>query len=168
MLIALFSAIYVAYSYVSSATVGGVTHGLDTNLVRSALFVLLTALAMKFGASTLMGIICGAVFALAIPAPFPIYLLPAVFLYGLTYDLYMRVLGFSTHATKAKHVIMATIFSSAVMSIVALTALTWVGVLPTEGLVYIWSFGLLGDIVMGLIGSILGLRIAKYVIHGAV
>lgn len=167
MLTALFSAIYVAYSYVSSATIGGVTHGIDTNFVRSTLFVLLTALAMKFGPSTLMGFISGAVFTLAIPAPFPIYLLPAVFLYGLTYDLYMRLLGFSTHVTKAKHVIMATIFSSAVMSIVALTALTWVGVLPTAGLVYVWSFGLLGDIAMGLIGSVLGLRIVKYVIHEA-
>jgi len=165
MLTALFSTVYVAYGYVSSVTVGGITHGVDTFFVRSALFVLLAALTMKFGPSALMGVISGAVFTLVIPTPFPIYLLPAVFLYGLTYDLYMYLLGFSTHITKIKHVILATILSSAVMSLVALTVLTWVGFLPTKGLVFIWSFGVLRDIAVGIVGSILGLRILKYVTH---
>lgn len=161
----LFSTIYVAYGYVSSITVGGITHGVDTFFVRSTLFVLLAALTMKFGLSTLMGAISGIIFTLTLPSPFPIYLLPAVFLYGLTYDLYMYLLGFSTCATKTKHVIVATILSSAVMSLVALMVLTWVGFLPPQGLVFIWSFGVLRDVAVGLAGSLLGLRILKYVVH---
>lgn len=163
MLTALFSAIYVAYAYVSSVLGGGVTHALDSDLVRSALFVLLAGLTMKFGLSIIMGAVSGAIFSLIIPAPFGfVYLFPSVFLYGLTYDLYMRLAGFPTHATKNKHVITATIISSVLMSIVALALLTWLAVIPPEGLIYAWIFGILGDIVVGLIGSVIGLRILKY------
>lgn len=162
MLTALFSAVYVAYSYLSSVVIGEAAHGLDTNLVRSALFVLLAALTMKFGASTLMGAVCGVIFLLVIPAPFPVYLFVSVLLYGLTYDLYMRLAGFSNSVTKTKHVITATVISSILMSIVALAILTGVGVLPPEGLIYIWIFGVLGDVVVGVIGSVIGLRILKY------
>jgi len=164
-LTALFSTIYVVYSYISSVTVGGVTHGVDTFFIRSAIFVLLAASTMKFGPSTLMGAISGAIFTLVIPTPFPIYLFPAVLLYGLTYDLYMHPLGFSTNATKSKHVIVATIWSSAVMSLTALSVLTLVGFLPVKGLVFIWTFGLLRDITVGIVGSFLGLKIMKYAIQ---
>lgn len=168
MLTALFSTIYVVYSYISSVTVGGVTHGVDTFFIRSAIFVLLAASTMKFGPSTLMGAISGAIFTLVIPTPFPIYLFPAVLLYGLTYDLYMHLLGFSANATKTKHVIPATILSSAVMSLTVLSVLTGVGFLQVEGLVFIWTFGVLRDIAVGLMGCFLGLKMVRYVIHGQV
>jgi len=166
MLTALFSTIYMVYGYISSVTVGGVTHGVDTFFIRSAIFVLLSASTMKFGPSTLMGGISGAIFTLVIPTPFPVYLFPAVFLYGLTYDLYMRLLGFSANVTKTKHVTFATILSSAIMSFTALSVLTWVGFLPRQGLVFIWTFGVLRDIAVGLVGAFLGLKILRYVIYG--
>lgn len=119
---------------------------------------------MKLGPSTLMGIISGTVFALTLLPPTSIYVFPAVFLYEIVYDLYMYLLG-STNIAKTKYVILATILSSAVMSLVALIILTGVGFLPIKGLVFIWSFGVLRDIAVGLAGSLLGLRILKYVIN---
>ncbi len=77
----------------------------------------------------------------------------------------MYLLGSATYIAKTKHVILATILSSAVMSLVALIILTGVGFLPIKGLVFIWSFGVLRDIAVGLAGSLLGLRILKYVIN---
>jgi hypothetical protein len=122
---------------------------------------------MKLGSSTLMGIISGTVFALTLLPPTSICVFPAVFLYGIVCDLYMYLLGSTTYIAKTKHVILATILSSAVMSLVALIALTWVGVLPTNGLVFTWSLGVLRDVAVGLFGSVLELRILKYVIHRA-
>jgi len=165
MLTALFSTIYVVYGYASSVTVGAVTHGVDTFFIRSALFVLLVTTIQKFGYSTLMGAISGAVFTFVIPTPFSFYLFPAVFLYGLTYDLYMRLLGFSTCVSVTRHVVIGTILSSAAMSMAALSILTLVGFLPVEALAFIWFFGVLRDIVIGLVGSLLGLKIVKYTTH---
>jgi len=168
MLTALFSTIYVVYGYASSVTVGAVTHGVDTFFIRSALFVLIAAATLKFGYSTLMGAISGAVFSFVIPTPFSFYLFPAVFLYGLTYDIYMRLLGFSTHVSATRHVVMGTMLSSAAMSLAALSTLTWVGFLPAQALAFIWSFGVLRDIAVGLAGSLLGLKIVRYVMQGKV
>ncbi len=165
MLTALFSAIYVIYGYASSVTVGMVTHGVDTFFIRSALFVLLTAFTAKFGPSTLMGTIAGILFALVVPAPFPIYLFPSTLMYGLTYDLYMHLIGYSTHVMRAKHVMLASAFSSAIMSLVALSILTWVGFLPVKGLAFIWFFGVSRDVGLGLAGGLLGFKAMKYVSH---
>lgn len=165
MLTALFSTIYVVYGYASSVTVGAVTHGIDTFFIRSALFVLLTAITGTFGYSTLMGAISGAIFTFVIPTPFSFYLLPSVFFYGLTYDLYMRLLGFSTKVSATKHVVIGTMLSSAAMSLAALSILTLVGFLPLQALAFIWAFGMLRDILVGLAGSLLGLKIVKYMMH---
>jgi hypothetical protein len=161
-LTALFSAAYVAYSEISSLTIGGVTHGVDTFVIRSVVFVVLAASTMKFGPSTLMGAISGAIFTFIVPTPVPIYLFPALLLYGLTYDLYMRLTGFSTSATKTKHVAIATILSSAMMSLTALTILTWTGFLPVNGFIFIWTFGVLRDVAVGLVGGLLGLEIWRH------
>jgi len=165
MLTALFSAIYVSYGYVSSITIGGVTHGVDTSFVRSALFPLLVAYTLQFGYSTLMGAVSGIIFTFVILGPFPIYLLPSVLLYGLTYDLYMRTVGYSTNAKKAKHILAASAVSSIVMSLVALAILTLMGILPTSGLVFIWVFGVLRDVAMGFAGGIVGVEAIKYTVH---
>jgi hypothetical protein len=162
------STIYVVYGYASSVTVGPVTHGVDTFFIRSVLFALVAAITLKFGYSTLMGAISGAIFAFIIPTQFSFYLFPAVLSYGLTYDLYMRLLGFSTCVSSTRHVVVGTTLSSAAMSTVALSVLTLVGFLPVQALAFIWAFGLLRDIVVGLVGSLLGLKIERYMMHGRV
>jgi len=168
MLTALFSTIYVVYGYVSSVTVGAVTHGVDTFFIRSALFVMIAAITLKFGCSTLMGAISGTVFVFVIPTPFSFYLFPAVFSYGSTYDLYMHLLGFSTHASATRHVVIGTAVSSVAMSVVALSILTWVGFLPIQALAFIWFLGIFRDLAVGLAGSLLGLKIVKYTMHSKV
>lgn len=164
MLTTSFSAIYVVYGYVSSVTVGGITHGVDVIFVGSALFVLLGAFTARFGAPTLMGAIAGALFAFAVPAPFSFSLIPACIMYGLTYDIYMQLTGYPTNVTKKPHVIIASTLSSAMMSLTVFSVLTLMGFFQVNvsALVFIWLAGILEGTIAGLAGGFLGLRIARY------
>jgi len=158
-LTALLSAAYVSYSLVSSYTVGQFTHGVDTFVVRSLLFVVLTALTMKAGSSSLMGFISGTTLELTVPTPIHFYVFFGVLSYGLAYDTYMSSRGFIHHVLNVKSVLVATTLSSAIMSIVALSIFTIVGFFPAESIPYVWTFGVLRDVALGVIGGLIGVRV---------
>ena len=158
------SAVYVSYTLISSYAVGYFTHGVDAFFVRSLLFVVLAALTTKTGRASLMGFISGIALELTVPAPIHFYIFPSVLSYGLTYDAHMSSRGFTHHVLKLKSVLIATALSSLVMSIVALSIFTTLGFFPKESIPYIWTFGILRDIALGVIGGFIGVKVTARIL----
>ncbi len=164
-LIASLSAVYTGYSLVSSYAVGQFTHGVDTLLVRSLLFVVLPALTLKAGSASLMGLVSGITIELVIPAPIRFYIFFGALAYGLVYDAYMKLRGFRRHVMKTDSVLMATTLSSLAMSVAALSIFTIVGFFPVGILPLIWTFGILRDIAMGIIGGVIGIKVTRRIVR---
>lgn len=164
-LIASLSAAYTGYSLISSYAVGQLTHGVDTFPVRSLLFVVLTALTVKAGSASLMGFLSGITLELVTPAPIRFYILFGVLAYGLVYDAYMNLRGFRHHVLKTDSVLIATTLSSLAMSVVALSIFTLAGFFPVGILPLIWTLGILRDIAMGIIGSVIGIKITRRIVR---
>jgi len=162
VVVALFSATYVVYGLISSYTVGFVTHGADTHFVRSVTVVVLAAYIGKFTGPTLMGIVSGLLLGFLIPSPFGlIYLPPSVFVYGFLYDVYLKQAGYPGSATSNRHVIIGTVIGSIFMSAIALTVLSLFQVFTAEVLLFAWAGELVVGIVLGIGGSLLGLRVVR-------
>lgn len=156
----LLSAIYVGYALLSSYTVGFLTHGADTHLLRSIVFVDLAALTKKTGCTSVMGFVAGLVLEFTVPVPVHLVIFPSLLAYGVTYDCFMSAMGFKQHALKLRSVTIATLFSSSAMAIVALTVFTLAGFFPTQILPTIWASGMFRDVLMGIIGGVLGVKVA--------
>jgi hypothetical protein len=160
--VAVFSAVYVVYGAISSYAVGHLTHGIDTHLVRSLTVTVLAGYLGKFTAPTLMGVVSGLLLGFLIPAPFGLlYLPPSVFTYCLVYDIYMRQAGYPQSAAKTRHILFATVIASVLMSIIALTLLSVVQVFRPEVLLFAWVGELVGGTLVGIGGSLAGIRIIR-------
>jgi hypothetical protein len=160
--VALFSAVYVVYGVISSYGVGHLTHGIDTHLTRSLTVTVLAAYIGKFTAPTLMGVVSGLLLGFLIPAPFGlIYLPPSVFAYCLVYDVYMRQVGYPRSAANTRHILVATVIASVLMSIIALALLSVLQVFRPEVLLFAWIGELVGGTVLGIGGSLVAVRIVR-------
>ncbi len=164
-LTALLSAAYVAYALVSSYVFGTITHGADNFIVRSLGFVILAALTTGFGYCTMMGGISGLVLEFTVPTPVRFYLLPSLLAYGFIFDLLINVRRQAQVTLNSVHVLLGTLLASATMSVVALTIFTLVGFFPAPLLTLIWAVEIAADVILGIIGAIIGLALTRQLIH---
>ena len=164
VLVAMLSAIYVAYALVSGFAFGYITHGVDNFLVRSLLFVILIAMSNRLGLPSMMGATSGLVLEFFTPSPIHFYILPSVAAYGISFDLFVNIRR-KGYEFNRRRIILATALSSAIMSIVALAVFTIVGFFPPAILPIIWTFGILRDVVIGLVGGLIGLTIVQNMPH---
>jgi hypothetical protein len=162
---AILAAVYVAYALLSSYLIGSITHGIDNFILRSLLFVVLVGLTSGFGYSTMMGGISGLVLEFTVPSPVRFYLLPSLLTYGLLFDVIMNIGKSYSDLSFIVRVILGTILASMSMSAVALAIFTLVGFFPPDLLPLVWSLGILRDVVLGVIGAIIGLIIVRQLKH---
>lgn len=164
-LTALLAAVYVAYALVSSYLIGYLTHGMDNFIVRSLLFVILAGLTTGFGYSTMMGGISGAVLEFTIPTPVRFYLFPSLLAYGFIFDVIINVQRSANGTPRHTRLILGTILASIAMSGVALGVFTFIGFFPPQLIPFIWGLGIGRDVVLGIIGTVIGLAILQQVMH---
>ncbi len=164
-LTAILAAAYVAYALLSSYLVGSITHGIDNFIIRSLLFVVLVGLTTGFGYSTMMGGISGLVLEFTVPSPVRFYLLPSLLAYGLIFDIVMNMVKSQSATSFTIRVIVGTFFASMTMSVVALAVFTIVGFFPPQIIPIIWTFGVIRDVVLGILGAIIGLLLVRQLKH---
>ncbi len=164
-LTAILAAVYVTYALLSSYLVGNITHGIDNFIIRSLLFVVLVGLTKGFGYSTMMGGISGLVLEFTVPSPVRFYLLPSLLAYGVIFDIAMNIVKSPESASFTIRVIMGTFFASMVMSVVALSVFTLVGFFPQQIIPIIWTFGVIRDVVLGILGAVFGLLLIRQLKH---
>jgi hypothetical protein len=164
-LTAILAAVYVAYALLSSYLVGSITHGIDNFIIRSLLFVVLVGLTTGFGYSTMMGGISGLVLEFTVPSPVRFYLLPSLLTYGLILDIIMNIIKSQDTSSFAIRVMVGTFFASMTMSVVALTVFTLVGFFPLQLIPIIWTFGVIRDVVLGILGAVIGLLLVRQLKH---
>jgi len=114
----------------------------------------------KKWSATMMGVVCGIIFAVLVPAPAP-YLLPSTVLSGLIFDLALFGFKSDTQAsTSNKRLIFAAGISGFAESLVALAILTMFApkILgdTLNAIVVAWSV----DAVLNIILSVVGASIA--------
>jgi hypothetical protein len=164
-LTAILAAVYVAYALLSSYLVGGITHGTDNFIIRSLLFVVLVGLTTDFGYSTMMGGISGLVLEFTVPSPIRFYLLPSLLAYGLIMDIIMNINKSPEATSFTIRVIVGTFFASITMAVVALAVFTLVGFFPPQVIPFIWTFGVIRDVVLGILGAVIGLLLVRQLKH---
>ncbi|MFX0078528.1 MAG: hypothetical protein ACFE8O_04755 [Candidatus Hermodarchaeota archaeon] len=164
-LTAILAAVYVAYALLSSYLVGSITHGIDNFIIRSLLFVILVGLTTGFGYSTMMGGISGLVLEFTVPSPVRFYLFPSLLAYGLILDIVMNSIKSQDTSSFVVRVMVGTFFASMTMSVVALTVFTLVGFFPPQLIPIIWTFGVIRDVVLGILGAIIGLLLIRQLKH---
>ena len=164
-LTAILAAVYVAYALLSSYLVGSITHGIDNFVIRSLLFVVLVGLTAGFGYSTMMGGIAGLVLEFTVPSPVRFYLLPSLLAYGLILDIVMNTNRSPDASSFTIRAIAGTFFASMIMSVVALAVFTLVGFFPPQLIPIIWTFGIIRDVVLGIIGAAIGLVLVRQLKH---
>lgn len=164
-LTAILAAVYIAYALLSSYLVGSITHGIDNFIIRSLLFVVLVGLTTGFGYSTMMGGISGLVLEFTVPSPVRFYLLPSLLAYGFIFDIVMNMIKSPAATSFTLRVIVGTFFASMAMSVVALAVFTLVGFFPPQIIPIIWTSGVIRDVVLGIIGAIIGLLLIRQLKH---
>jgi hypothetical protein len=162
---AILAAVYVAFALIAGYLIGNITHGVENFIVRSLLFVILAGLTVGFGYSTIMGGISGLLLEFTIPTPIPFYLLPSLFAYGLVFDLATNLNRAPNTNLSTLRVLLATILASAAMSVVALTVFTLAGFFPPPLLPIIWGLEITTDVVLGVIGAVIGLALVRQLRH---
>jgi len=170
----LFSALYLAYGFVSGVSIGNILHAVDVHLVRAFLMASLAAVLGYAWGSTLMGTVSGILLA---GSPFggasKPFLLPASVAAGLVFDLAMRGGDYSKNVKKLSRIQIAAGLSGLVESAVVNGGLTAIGfpfqeavevialVIPGVTLGHVWLYLLGRNLVMSLIGGFLAFIIIR-------
>lgn len=165
---AVLSAIYVVYASISSASYGQILQGVDNHFVRALLLVIGAAQVKRFGVPTVIGfvsaLLLGAV-VIGSPPDF-LFLIPATFAAGLTYDLVLRVGDYAKNAVTFRRIFLATLVSSiseSVVVTVGLVAIAWpfsqsreflaaiLGVAPSVSVIVFFLLG--RNILLSVLGA---------------
>ncbi len=164
-LTALLSAVYVTFALLSSYVFGSITHGMDNFIVRSLGFVILAGLTTAFGYSTMMGAISGIVLEFTVPTPVRFYLFPSLLAYGFVFDVIINLQKPPIENPGVIRILLGTVLASIAMSAVALGVFTLVGFFPPQVIPIIWPLGIFRDVILGIIGAVVGFLLLRELIQ---
>jgi hypothetical protein len=163
-LIAVFSAVWIAYTFFSNMVVGQIVHGIDVHVVRSVLLVLIVALMGRFGGATWMTVIVG-LFYLSSRTPYPSVIITAATIgSGLVYDIYTKLTGYQ-NCTSIKFMPVGVVLAGLTQSVMTLGLVTLIGFFPPMALEGIWITGLTRNVIASVVGIVIALAIAKRVVN---
>ena len=161
-LVAVLTAIFTAYGYVSSIELRTVTRSLDLFFLLPAFFAILVSLTGKKWAGTILGTVIGLIF-LGTPSAgsnFSPHITASVIVNGLVFDLYLQRSGGSLLDPSRKHLVLAGTLGNLAMAPTGLLVLQAVGV---PSLAVIWTIALIGDTLVGAAGAFFGTIIVERV-----
>ena len=161
-LVAVLTALFTAYGYVSSIELRTVTRSLDLFFLLPAFFAILVSLTGKKWGGTILGTVIGLIF-LGTPSAgsnFSPHITASVIVNGLVFDLYLQRSGGSLLDPSRKHLVLAGTLGNLAMAPTGLLVLQAVGV---PSLAVIWTIALIGDTLVGAAGAFFGTIIVERV-----
>jgi len=161
-LVAVLTAIFTAYGYISSIELRTVTRSLDLFFLLPAFFAILVSLTGKKWGGTILGTVIGLIF-LGTPSAgsnFSPHITASVIVNGLVFDLYLQRSGGSLLDPSRKHLVLAGTLGNLAMAPTGLLVLQVVGV---PSLAVIWAIALIGDTLVGAAGAFFGTIIVERV-----
>jgi len=161
-LVAVLTAIFTAYGYISSIELRTVTRSLDLFFLLPAFFAILVSLTGKKWGGTILGTVIGLIF-LGTPSAgsnFSPHITASVIVNGLVFDLYLQRSGGSLLDPSRKHLVLAGTLGNLAMAPTGLLVLQAVGV---PSLAVIWAIALIGDTLVGAEGACIGTIIVERV-----
>ena len=161
-LVAVLTALFTAYGYVSSIELRTVTRSLDLFFLLPAFFTILVSLTGKKWGGTILGTVIGLIF-LGTPSAgsnFSPHITASVIVNGLVFDLYLQRSGGSLLDPSRKHLVLAGTLGNLAMAPTGLLVLQAVGV---PSLAVIWAIALIGDTLVGAAGAFFGTIVVERV-----
>lgn len=162
-LIAVFSATWIGYTFLSSMAIGQIAKGIDVHVVRSVLLVLIVAMIGRFGGATWMTVIVG-IFYLSSRTPYPPVLITiATIASGLAYDIYVKMTGYQ-NATNWKVFPIGVLTAGLVQSVSTLGLLTVLNFFPARAIEAAWIAGLTKNVTASIVAIVITVAIVKRVV----
>jgi hypothetical protein len=159
-LVAVLTALFTAYGYVSSIEFRVVTHSVDLFFLLPAFFAILVSLTGKEWSGTILGAIIGLIF-LGTPSAggnFSPHITASVIVNGLVFDLYLQHSGGSLLDPSRRRLVMAGTLGNLAMAptgLLILQAVLGPSILgPSPALT--WAIALIGDTLVGSAGAFFG------------
>ena len=161
-LVAVLTALFIVYGYVSSIEFRPVTRSLDLFFLLPAFFAILMSLTGKKWGGTILGTIIGLIF-LGTPSAagnFSPHITASVIANGLVFDLYMQRSGSSLLDPSRRHLVIAGTLGNFAMAPTGLLVLQAVAG-PSSPV--IWAIALIGDTLAGSLGAFFGTIVVERV-----
>jgi len=161
-LVAVLTAIFTAYGYISSIELRTVTRSLDLFFLLPAFFAILVSLTGKKWGGTILASIIGLIF-LGTPSAagnFSPHITASVIVNGLVFDLYLQHSSSSLLDPSRRHLILAGTLGNLAMAPTGLVVLQAV-LGPSSAL--IWAIALIGDTLVGSAGAFFGTIVVERV-----
>lgn len=161
-MVAVLTALFTAYGYISSIELRPVTRSLDLFFLLPAFFAILVSLTGKKWGGTILGVIIGLIF-LGTPSTagnFSPHITASVIVNGLVFDLYLQKSGSSLLDPSRRRLVIAGTLGNFAMAPTGLLVLQAVGG-PSSAL--IWVIALVGDTLVGAAGAFFGTIVVERV-----
>jgi hypothetical protein len=161
-LVAVLTALFTAYGYISSIEFRFVTRSLDLFFLLPAFFAILVSLTGKVWGGTILATIIGLIF-LGTPSGgsnFSPHITASVIVNGLVFDLYLQHFGGSLLDPSRRHLVIAGTLGNLAMAPTGLLVLQAVG---TASPAVIWVIALIGDTLVGAAGAFFGTIVVERV-----
>ncbi len=159
-LVAVLTALFTAYGYVSSVELRSLTRSLDLFFLLPTFFAILVSLTGKKWGGTILATIIGLIF-LGTPSAgsnFSPHITSSVIVNGLVFDLYLQRSGTSLLDPSKKHLVLAGTLGNLAMAPTGLLVLQAVG---TASPLLIWAIALIGDTLVGAAGAFFGIIVVE-------
>lgn len=162
-LIAVFSATWIGYTFLSNMAIGQIAHGIDVHVVRSVLLVLIVAMIGRFGGAVWMTTIVG-IFYLSSRTPYPpVIITAATIASGLVYDIYVKLTGYN-NSTNWKVFPIGVLLAGLVQSVTTLGTLTVLEFFPARAVQTVWMTGLTKNVSASIVAIIITAAIVKRIV----
>ncbi len=161
-LVAVLTALFTAYGYISSIEFRFVTRSLDLFFLLPAFFAILVSLTGKKWGGTILATIIGLIF-LGTPSAgsnFSPHITASVIVNGLVFDLYLQHFGGSLLDPSRRSLVIAGTLGNLAMAPTGLLVLQAVG---TASPAVIWVIALIGDTLVGAAGAFFGTIVVERV-----
>ena len=161
-LVAMLTALFTAYGYVSSVELRSLTRSLDLFFLLPTFFAILVSLTGKKWGGTILATIIGLIF---LPTPsagsnFSPHIAASVMVNGLVFDLYLQRSEASLLDPSRKHLVLAGTLGNLAMAPTGLLVLQAVGMASPA---VIWAIALIGDTLVGAAGAFFGTIVVERV-----
>jgi hypothetical protein len=153
-LVAVLTAIYTAYGYVSGIALQPLTQSLDLFFLLPVFFAILVSLTGKRWSSTLLGTIIGLLFLYPTAGvPLSPHITISLIINGFVFDLYLRESKTSLYDLSRRQLITASALGNLGMAIGGLLVFQLFSQTQSA---YLWAFALISDTLVGAAGGFFG------------
>ena len=160
-LVAVLTALYSVYGYVSGIALRSLTLSLDLFFLLPVFFAVLVSLSGRRWSSTLFGTIIGLLFLYPSPnVPIPYHIGISLIINGLVFDLYLRETGSSLYELSRRQLVTAAILGNFSMAVAGLLIFQ---IFSQPQAALLWGFKLFTDPLVGAFGGFFGATVVERV-----